>query len=244
MPSLVLHQLAVCLSLFALFVLSVDCVILLRRKGKSRTEMLNLVIGLILWVVASYKALYEGLFVFFSAHSVFDILYNIIVLSFSIYVAKQQPLVQKVRGRVENYFIRLTATVSASTVETAKKLRTVWLYPPKIKEVDKILEAKMYEPGLTMKELSCKTGINRTYLSRYFNQQIGIPYLKYFEKKRLMKVIEKLKNSQESITDIYESAGFNASTFYSTFKAHFGMTPEQWRKNYQESLIYEKQQNS
>lgn len=202
--------------------------------------MLNLVIAMVLWTVTSYKALYEGLFIFFSVHSVFDLLYSIAVLLFSVYVAKQLSPVQKVKGRVENCFMLLTITVSASTVQTAQKLRTIWLYPSKIKKVDEVLNAEIYESKITIEKLACKTGINRTYLSRYFNQQIGIPYLKYSEKRRLMKVIEKLKNSQESITEIYESAGFNASTFYSAFKANFGTTPEQWRKVYRESLTCKK----
>lgn len=244
MLSLLLHQLAVCLLLFALLTLSMDCFVLFRKRGKSRGEVLNLVIAAMLWVVTSYKALYEGLFVFIFAYSVFDILYSIAVLLFSIYVAKQLSLVRKMKNRMEYHFMLFTATVSASTAVTAKKLRTTWLYPSKIRKVDQILDTEIYESRLTIEQLACKTGINRTYLSRYFNQQIGVPYLKYFENRRLKKVIEKLKNSQESITEIYESAGFNASTFYSTFKANFGTTPEQWRKVYQQSLTCEKQQHS
>lgn len=237
----IFYQFVVCISLFALFFLSVDCLLLLRRRGKSRKEMLNLVMVMALWMITAYQTLYKGLPVSFSAYYIFDVLYRIVALWAGVYVAKQLMLVRKVKEGAKRYFALLTTTVGTSTVQATEKLRTIWLYPSKIRKVDEVLNTEIYESKITIEKLSSKTGINRTYLSRYFNIQMGVSYLKYAEKKRLRRVIEELENTEKPITVIYENAGFTASSFYSTFKATYEMTPEQWRKAHRQKVLNEKQ---
>ncbi|GGH09730.1 hypothetical protein GCM10008013_00880 [Paenibacillus segetis] len=69
------------------------------------------------------------------------------------------------------------------------------------------------------------------YFSSYFKKTFGINYVEYLNKVRLSHAKELLKDSVLSIGEIGEKTGYlNSSTFTTTFKKYFGISPSEYRK--------------
>lgn len=69
------------------------------------------------------------------------------------------------------------------------------------------------------------------YFSSYFKKTFGINYVEYLNKVRLSHAKELLKDSLLSIGEIGEKTGYlNNSTFTTTFKKYFGISPSEYRK--------------
>ncbi|MNH82926.1 HTH-type transcriptional regulator YesS [compost metagenome] len=69
------------------------------------------------------------------------------------------------------------------------------------------------------------------YFSNYFKKTFGINYVDYLNKVRLTHARELLKDSEYNIAEIGEKTGYmNASTFTTTFKKYYGISPSEYRK--------------
>lgn len=69
------------------------------------------------------------------------------------------------------------------------------------------------------------------YFSSYFKKTFGINYVEYLNKVRLSHAKELLKDSSLSISEIGEKTGYmNSSTFTTTFKKYYGISPSEYRK--------------
>ena len=69
------------------------------------------------------------------------------------------------------------------------------------------------------------------YFSNYFKKTFGINYVEYLNKVRLEHAREFLKNTDFNIAEIGEKTGYaNASTFTTTFKKYYGISPSEYRK--------------
>lgn len=90
----------------------------------------------------------------------------------------------------------------------------------------------LHDPDLTIKKLAGMIPTNTTYLSRYFNQQLGVSFNNYVNDRRLDEAEALLrKEADMNIMVIYEQVGFQTNaTFYKAFNARYQMTPAQWRK--------------
>ena len=87
---------------------------------------------------------------------------------------------------------------------------------------------------LTLAQLSEQVNIPAHHLSQVINEKLNCNFLDFINGYRVAEAKEKLTDPKLShytiIATAYE-AGFNAkSTFYSVFKKHTGMTPNQYRK--------------
>ncbi|PYI53120.1 helix-turn-helix domain-containing protein [Paenibacillus flagellatus] len=72
------------------------------------------------------------------------------------------------------------------------------------------------------------------YFSNYFKKTFGVNFVEYLNKVRLAHAKELLKNTELSIAEIGEKTGYlNSSTFTSTFKKYYGISPSEYRKNKQ-----------
>ncbi|MCQ6563194.1 helix-turn-helix transcriptional regulator [Paenibacillus mendelii] len=70
------------------------------------------------------------------------------------------------------------------------------------------------------------------YFSNYFKKTFGVNYVEYLNKVRLSHAREQLKNSDLSIAEIGEKTGYmNSSTFTTTFKKYYGISPSEYRKH-------------
>lgn len=69
------------------------------------------------------------------------------------------------------------------------------------------------------------------YFSNYFKKTFGINYIEYLNKVRLSHARTMLKDTTLSIGEIGEKTGYmNSSTFTTTFKKYYGISPSEYRK--------------
>lgn len=69
------------------------------------------------------------------------------------------------------------------------------------------------------------------YFSNYFKKTFGINYIEYLNKVRLSHARTMLKETSLSIGEIGEKTGYlNSSTFTTTFKKYFGISPSEYRR--------------
>ncbi|WMT39892.1 AraC family transcriptional regulator [Paenibacillus sp. D2_2] len=69
------------------------------------------------------------------------------------------------------------------------------------------------------------------YFSSYFKKTFGVNYVEYLNKVRLSHAKELLKDSSLTIGEIGEKTGYlNSSTFTTTFKKYYGISPSEYRK--------------
>lgn len=103
----------------------------------------------------------------------------------------------------------------------------------RIQQLKRVLSLirKEYASPLTLEELAEASGMSPKYFCRFFNSMTGktpIDYLNYY---RVECAADHLLYSEESVTDIALSCGFNdLSYFVKTFKRYKGLTPKQFRK--------------
>jgi YesN/AraC family two-component response regulator len=86
---------------------------------------------------------------------------------------------------------------------------------------------------LTVNEISKRFGYNPDYISRIIKKEFGVDAKSLIIKQRLEFVQSLLINTDYSLKEITESAGFeNQNYFIKFFKYHAGTTPSKFRKKY------------
>jgi len=69
------------------------------------------------------------------------------------------------------------------------------------------------------------------YFSNYFKKTFGVNFVEYLNKVRLTRAKDFLRNTTLSVSEIGEKIGYaNHTTFASTFKKVYGITPSEYRK--------------
>ena len=88
-----------------------------------------------------------------------------------------------------------------------------------------------YTEPVTLKELADIACMSPTYFCRYFHQEMGKTPFAFLNEYRLNAAAEALHATDETVLTIASRCGFeNLSYFNRAFKAHFGMTPREYRK--------------
>ena len=88
-----------------------------------------------------------------------------------------------------------------------------------------------YKSG-TLKELAELVGTDIYWLSREIKKRLGKTYKQLLQTKRMNQAIYLLAHSKMAVTDIIESIGYdNTSYFYRKFRAHYGISPKEYRIN-------------
>lgn len=105
-------------------------------------------------------------------------------------------------------------------------------------QLQKIMdEQKLYRKNtLSLKDLAAVLKITPNHLSQVINSQFNMGFFEFIHSYRIDEAISILQDkcNRLSVLDIAESLGFNSSsTFYTAFKKRVGMTPKQYRKQYQ-----------
>lgn len=92
-------------------------------------------------------------------------------------------------------------------------------------------------PEITLSSLAASLGSNTSYLSKYFNQELGISFSTYLGKMRINHLLTILKTNPEFVSkkssiQIAESLGFKSIDAYTrAFKLTTGKTPSQYIKS-------------
>jgi AraC-like DNA-binding protein len=101
-------------------------------------------------------------------------------------------------------------------------------------------EEKPYlDGGLTILDLSKKTGIPRHYITEVLNEKYGRNFFTFINEYRVREVIDRINDPRYqhyTILAIAFDAGFNSkSTFNTIFKSYTGKTPSEYRKEMTQS---------
>ena len=90
-----------------------------------------------------------------------------------------------------------------------------------------------YSEKITLEMLSKKFFLNPSYISRIFKRKLNITFSLFLKNVRINKVLEFLKVSDYSITEIARRTGFDSSTsLCRMFKQSIGMSPLKYRNMY------------
>lgn len=90
-----------------------------------------------------------------------------------------------------------------------------------------------YQENLTLESIADAMYLSPQYLSKLFKKVCGINLFTYLSELRVKKAAALLTDKGDiRIADVAMQVGFNnTTTFTRQFKAHFGMTPEQYRRS-------------
>jgi len=89
------------------------------------------------------------------------------------------------------------------------------------------------EYTLSLDELCREFNLSASYLSRFFNQETGMSFLRYVGRLRMELVKQQLTQTQTPIKDIVRAAGYlDVASFTRKFRNEVGMTPGEYRERY------------
>ena len=87
---------------------------------------------------------------------------------------------------------------------------------------------------LTIAQVATAAGVHPVYLAREFRRFHGCTIGEYIRRLRVERACRQLSSSNESLAAIAASAGFSDQSHFSrTFKRFMGMTPAQYRANFE-----------
>lgn len=88
-----------------------------------------------------------------------------------------------------------------------------------------------YQRNLTVEEISDACGLNRSYFSKLFKDNMGCPPQEFLIRLRLGKATEMLRGGSMPIGEIAVKCGYpNQLHFSRAFKKRFGVPPREWRQ--------------
>lgn len=103
--------------------------------------------------------------------------------------------------------------------------------PQRLKAVLQWISAH-YAEGLRVADAAGVCSFSSSHFMRWFRQMTGQSFVAFLNEYRLNAAAEALHATDETVLTIASRCGFeNLSYFNRAFKAHFGMTPREYRKN-------------
>lgn len=112
------------------------------------------------------------------------------------------------------------------TTQTRKDYKRIL----QLKNVVKFID-KNYTRPLTLQELSASVSMSPKYFCRFFSEMTHQTPMDYLNRQRIAKACIQLDTTDDSITDVAYSNGFNdLSYFIRTFKKYKGTTPGKYKK--------------
>ena len=100
----------------------------------------------------------------------------------------------------------------------------------RLKEVLQEIGEKINQ-NLTVLDMAKFCGLSESHFMRWFRQMTGQSFVAFLNEYRLNAAAEALHATDETVLTIASRCGFeNLSYFNRAFKAHFGMTPREYRK--------------
>lgn len=88
-----------------------------------------------------------------------------------------------------------------------------------------------FQEPLTLNQVARELHFNKYYISRTFSGRLHCSFHEYVNRLRLDYAARLLRETDRSITEIWQEAGFESQkTFNRTFLSCYGMTPSQYRR--------------
>ena len=119
---------------------------------------------------------------------------------------------------------------SMMEANTCKEIRQ---NAPEIKCVNKAVRmiSESYPEKIRIADIADQVGINRSYLSNLFRQEMGVSPQEFLISFRLEKAAALLKDSHDSIGNIAAAVGYtDPLAFSKAFKQKYGVSPKTFRK--------------
>lgn len=162
------------------------------------------------------------------------ILYNCSVIVLGGYISRESAFYRIIKRKLSLYIIPDFIFRSYIPPKAKNKDESVLFTPEEIEQIHRLLKTSglLHNPDLTLGMLARELATNGTYLSRYFNRQLGVSFPEYIATCRLDEAEALLKETDIRIVEISEQVGFQTiSTFYQAFNTRYQMPPSQWRKS-------------
>jgi AraC-like DNA-binding protein len=211
-----------------------------QTQGKTQIPKINLIwlksvsficfFLSILWIVALIDELKNGS----ENLSFFFVLW--IGMSFTVYilghiglyrfgVLQQQKKIQSYSQNISTVHIEGIANKNEHIIEFEKFIKT---------------DKHYLDSNLSLDSVADNLNLNKSYLSRLINQELGISFTDYVNELRIDEAKRYLNNpdfENYTLVAIGLEAGFNSKTaFNSSFKKFVGMTPSEYKKSKRASL--------
>jgi two-component system, response regulator YesN len=91
---------------------------------------------------------------------------------------------------------------------------------------------KNFSKDLTLQDVAEYVGMNPTYFSLLFKEEMKLSYIKYLTKLRMERAKELLRNGNK-VADVSEKVGYHTYRHFSElFKKHVGVNPGQYRDSF------------
>ncbi len=154
----------------------------------------------------------------------------------------EKGLEQEKAFRMSDYYIRklddaktvndVEAIHDALVLDFTGKMRLLKKNKGISKPVNRCLDyiySHIYD-RITIEDLAKNSNVSKSYLSRQFAKEVGIPISDYIRENKIEIAQEKLRTTEESILDISCMLSFaSQSHFISVFKDITGITPKKYR---------------
>ena len=87
-----------------------------------------------------------------------------------------------------------------------------------------------FDKSCTLDDLGNAFGYNRSYLSRYFSDSTGMPFVSFVNQYRISRACHILKNSNKTVLECAYECGYTSlRSFNRNFKLYMGVTPKEYR---------------
>ena len=104
-----------------------------------------------------------------------------------------------------------------------------------MERVMKVINENLSNPELNIEYIADKVGISRVHFHRKMKELTGQTPRDYLKSVRMKKASKLLASKRLDITDVSIATGFKSiSTFSTTFKSVFGMTPSEYMRTHEE----------
>jgi signal transduction histidine kinase/CheY-like chemotaxis protein/sugar lactone lactonase YvrE len=102
-----------------------------------------------------------------------------------------------------------------------------------IERVLKVINGNISNPDMNIEFIADKVGISRVHFHRKLKELTGMTPRDYLKQIRMRQAVHLLEAKHLDITDVSISTGFkSASTFSSSFKSVYGMTPSEYMRKH------------
>ncbi len=110
-----------------------------------------------------------------------------------------------------------------------KSIRTKMVYSPHIVKCVHYIYDHLHEK-IYLEDLADDAGIDPSYLSRLFKQEMGMPVSEYIMRKKVETAANMLKYAEYTPTEIANILAFSSQSYFvSVFKRYLGTTPGKYR---------------
>lgn len=107
--------------------------------------------------------------------------------------------------------------------------RAAFDYYPPLRRVKSFVDEN-YSENLPLSRVARVAGLERSYFSAFFHSKTGVCYRDWLSHKRVLLAARRLAESDDSITNVGFSVGFNdLRTFERAFKKWLGQTPRAYK---------------